>query len=1495
MSIRRRGLAVSLATSLIVGLLVAPFASTQAKAVVFGEEVPEASSTAPWVASIWYTKNLNQEKEFICTGSLIRADIVITAAHCTFDRGFYWVKLGSDTLDSDEPLREVSGTWRDTRYSKKTITNDLGLLKLTTPVTDIKPVSIPTAAQIAKVKKLTKFKMYGWGQDQNEEVAKFLRTANLDLQDAAAKRAYGNLFKPEVMLASGRYIKSEKLYAGGCSGDSGGPLMGVVDGKQVLVGLTSWGSAQGCDRGKPTIFTRVTYYLKNISNGIVLVTKAAKEYNQAAPTNIVPASISGSARVGSTLTCDKGTWSENTVEYDVYWSTPSRISGERSTSVLVTNEDAGQTFTCLVFGRSRTAQLQVVNKVSIPSAPILDSSQSITGLGSSAPKVGTNISCSNAAWRNNVETTLRPIWYVGSFYSRDQLSSSAIQVGEGTTLILTKELILKALNKSIICGSGVTGPGGTRYNYVSVSMPYIGSPSPSVTIEGLEANVTPSPGQIVTCQVQQPDQYESIKYEWTLQTYSWSNSATAPVVGTTSTYTFDQANILTSVRKYLQCKVTVTNLVAQGTAAVQTYVKEPTAPEYFEANIKGINSQSIPDNQVLICEIRKLVGDEKATFTWGVISNSYSSTFDTILGSTQNLIFTGDVYDLAVGKRLTCAVEIKNSIGKANATDDVVLEVPTVQLYGKNGHYYQFIYDRIPWQTARTTALGMTYLGMQGYLATPNTAAEFELLRRKAGNNSFWLGVSDAQQEGCWRYADGPEANIAFFAAPGTSNCPVTAGYSNWSSGEPNNAYGGENWAMAESNGLWNDGPIDSLSNSRWSWALGYVVEYGGPVVPLAVTPGSAAAAPKMSATASTTTGFTTASQTVTTTFTNDRFTNASFATARIAIKLQGPTGFSAANYLPTLAGSSATRETTNPLGDYSWATNPGSPASINFSFVSLPQGRYTLTVTAQDASGTIITSNPMTFDVFVKVPTVTATTVAGKIDSVALSWMAPSQTTGITTYLVEYSKDGNTWTTFTRPDSTVTATTVTGLEAGTAYTFRVTPSIGTSVSAAAATVSNSATTNFQKVTNALATPSTSIFSTVSLAWSAPTITTNLDNYQIEVSTDGATWVVFERTASTATSATVTGLTFGTSYRFRITPSFSAALELTGQATTAAITTGSPTVSNVVASKVALSNTSLAITWNAPAMTSGLATYKVEVSTDGTTWSEFVRANSTLTSATVTGLTPGTSYRFRVTPVFTGIAPDVRFSAVSAALTVNLYAIAYSQNLLQDAPAYYFRMNGVLANSGSTALTLNTNLWLGSSSSVRTTGGVTDGFVSGGNNNSGFYLRQVNDLFSDSVFTISGWVFSNRVGSAENIFYAANGVSYLRLSLNPEGTISGEFSRSASDRRAIVTAAPLANDLYNGKYHHFAWVANGATQSLYIDGQLVGQAATDAINIGTNADIHFARTLSYPSNKCLGGDILCPVTYQGSWASLDEIAIFNSALEAGVINRHYIAGRELLP
>jgi hypothetical protein len=60
----------------------------------------------------------------------------------------------------------------------------------------------------------------------------------------------------------------------------------------------------------------------------------------------------------------------------------------------------------------------------------------------------------------------------------------------------------------------------------------------------------------------------------------------------------------------------------------------------------------------------------------------------------------------------------------------------------------------------------------------------------------------------------------------------------------------------------------------------------------------------------------------------------------------------------------------------------------------------------------------------------------------------------------------------------------------------------------------------------------------VSLSWTAPTgviAQAPITDYREQFSTDnGATWTTFSAAASTATSATVTGLTNGTSYRFRV-------------------------------------------------------------------------------------------------------------------------------------------------------------------------------------------------------------------------------------------------------------------------------------------------------------------------------------------------------------------------
>ena len=60
---------------------------------------------------------------------------------------------------------------------------------------------------------------------------------------------------------------------------------------------------------------------------------------------------------------------------------------------------------------------------------------------------------------------------------------------------------------------------------------------------------------------------------------------------------------------------------------------------------------------------------------------------------------------------------------------------------------------------------------------------------------------------------------------------------------------------------------------------------------------------------------------------------------------------------------------------------------------------------------------------------------------------------------------------------------------------------------------------------------------------------------------------------------------------------------------------------------------SVSLSWSAPASTGGssVTDYVIEVSTDGVSWTTVNDGTSTLTSATVSGLTNGAAYRFRVT------------------------------------------------------------------------------------------------------------------------------------------------------------------------------------------------------------------------------------------------------------------------
>ena len=254
------------------------------------------------------------------------------------------------------------------------------------------------------------------------------------------------------------------------------------------------------------------------------------------------------------------------------------------------------------------------------------------------------------------------------------------------------------------------------------------------------------------------------------------------------------------------------------------------------------------------------------------------------------------------------------------------------------------------------------------------------------------------------------------------------------------------------------------------------------------------------------------------------------------------------------------------------------------------------------------------------------------------LSWAAPASDGGraITDYKVEYRPtSAANWQAFTRAISTATTATVTGLTNGTGYVFRV--------SAVTAAGQGGLSDVSAEVVPAVQLPGfpqslsgRSGDSAVVLTWSAPAFDGGgaISDYTVQYSTDGSSWQTFSRAASAAATATVTGLTAGTSYQFRVAAVNSAGQGSFTAASAAVLVT---TVPGVPKNPVGVPGCrEVALSWSAPDTNgfSAITDYTVEYRpTAASDWQTFTHASSTATTATVTGLTIGTSYVFRVSAV----------------------------------------------------------------------------------------------------------------------------------------------------------------------------------------------------------------------------------------------------------------------
>lgn len=262
----------------------------------------------------------------------------------------------------------------------------------------------------------------------------------------------------------------------------------------------------------------------------------------------------------------------------------------------------------------------------------------------------------------------------------------------------------------------------------------------------------------------------------------------------------------------------------------------------------------------------------------------------------------------------------------------------------------------------------------------------------------------------------------------------------------------------------------------------------------------------------------------------------------------------------------------------------------------------------------------------------------------VALSWSAPSSSGGVavTGYKVYQSTDDSSYSEVATPSGT--SQTITSLTNGTQYYFKVaavnavgTGSLTSSVNATPATTPTAP----QSFTGSAGDTE------VSLSWAAPSSNggSAVTGYKVYQSTDDASYS--EVATPLGTSQTVTGLTNGTTYFFKV-----AAVNAEGTGTqTSSISytpTAAATAPGVPQSLAAThSNTQVDLSWSAPASDGGatITGYKVYQSTDDVSFSEVATPSGT--SQSITSLTNGTTYYFKVAAV-NSVGTGTQTSSVNA-------------------------------------------------------------------------------------------------------------------------------------------------------------------------------------------------------------------------------------------------------